>query len=326
MSLGYMIDRVCEYLGYDPVNDRDFVVSMVNRAGREIYEKTDIPGCLREMTVQALSDNHIALPQDIGELRGAKSHYSLQRLDLREMAARYAFNNWPQITNNWAVIKKSPLKQSIENATVPIVVSLGEVCTEDITVTVVGSTQLAKKVTEILLIEAGEDETQLSNAFVDIISINKDIITNANITFTGRNEANTADIELSVLENDKFCVLYTLVDVSKLPFGGDQGTQFRYIDVLFKCQYYDLVENGEEFICPGMDDVIVAKVCEYKYSQEEGGGEKALGFYQKANQLLSQKIENTNGATDKMLVFAPSPYLGLFPRGRGRRYGWWMYQ
>jgi hypothetical protein len=320
MSLSYIIDQVCETSGYDPVNDREFLVVNINRAAKEVYEKTDLPGCLREITVLASAESVIALPHYIGELRAMRSKYTYMKVPLREMAPKYNYKSWLEIWNNWRVLKKSPLKNSIVNASLPIILSLVEVSASDITIRVTGSTLSANRVTEEIIIAAGEDEVQLANNFTDIISITKAEIFDKDITFTGF-DANSAELELSVLYNDQLNALYTLVDVSKLPNGGDNGTNFRYVEVLYKEQFQYLSEDGQEFQCPGYDDAIVCKFLEHFFSSQENGSPQAVGYYKKCNQIISEVTDHTNGASEKEIQFVPNAFLGLYPRfARGRRY------
>jgi hypothetical protein len=313
MSLKYIIDEVCEKCGYDSTDDRELLLRVINRACKEVYEKTDLPGCLREITVLASADNIIALPYYVGELRNARSHYTMQRLQLVEMAARYAFNPWPQLWNNWRVLKKSPLQNCIENSSLPIVISMADVDTVDVTITVIGQTITANRFSEVVTIHAGETSVSLTSEFIDIFSITKNVANNRDITFTGADETG-AELILAVIPNDRVNSLYTLVDVSKLPLGGDMGTSFNYIDVLYKEPLPYLSVDGDEFICSGFDDAISAKVCEYFFSEKADGSQKAIDYYNKCNQIIIQRIEHTNGATEKEMVFAPNGLMGLYPR------------
>ena len=313
MSLSYIIDQVCLECGYNPTNDRTLLLRLINRACQEVYKSTDLPGSLREVTVLAEPNSIVALPNYVGELRSARNHFSLARLTITEMAPKYNFNPWPQLWNNWRVLRKSPIKTCIVNSAIPIFMTMEEADTVAVTVTVTGATTKSSRVSEIAVLEIGETETQLTQQFIEIESITKDVINNNDITLTG-GDADENEIELAVIPNDKLNSLYTIVDVSKLPLGGDVGSQFHYIDVLYKSPLPWLGVDGDEFICQGYDDAIVAKVCEYYYAKQADGSAKAVEYYAKCKQIIADSILHTNGATEKELVFAPNGLLGIYNR------------
>jgi hypothetical protein len=314
MSLSYIIDEFCQKCGYVADDNRELILKIINRAAKEVYEKTDLPGCLMEVTVLATADSLIALPSYVGELRNARAHYTWERLELNEMAARYSFQPWPEIWNKWRVVRKSSIQNCIENASLPIVLTMDEVDDVEVNVTVTGKTESANRVSETATFRAGIDtQVALTTAFTDIYKITKDVVNNYNIYVFGADE-DAAELELAVIPNDRLESLYTLVDVSQLPYGGDQGTTYRYVDVLYKQPLPQLSDDGDEFICPGFDDVIVAKACEYFFATQADGSTKSLEWFAKSAQLLNQRIAHTNGATEKKLVFAPDGMLGLYPK------------
>jgi hypothetical protein len=314
MSLSYIIDEFSEKCGYVVTDNRELVLKIINRAAKEVYEKTDLPGSLMEVTVMVLPDGVVALPYYVGELRNIRAHYTFERLELQELAARYSFQPWAEIWNKWRVVRKSPIQTCIENAALPIVLTMDEVDDVAVSVTITGKTTSANRVSETITFRAGIDtEVALTTPFTDIYKITKDVVNNQNITVTGADE-DSNELVLAVIPNDRLESLYTIVDVSALPYGGDMGTEYRYIDVLYKQPLPQLSDDGDEFICSGFDDVIVAKACEYFFSNQADGSAKAVEWFAKAKQLLNQRISHTNGATEKKLVFAPDGMLGLYPR------------
>lgn len=314
MSLAYIINRVCENCGYQPTDNRALLLSVINRAAKEVYEYTDLPGSLREITVLATAEASIALPAYVGDLRNIRAHYTWERLELNEMAAKYSFQPWPQIWNKWRVLRKSPIQHCIENASVPIVLTMDEVDTAAVSVTVTGKTASSNRLSETVTFEVGETQVSLVNQFTEIDKITKDVVNSFDITLTGADE-DSAELILAVIPNDQLQSLYTIVDVSQLPYGGDNGTTFRYVDVLYKAPLPQLSDDGDEFICDGFDDAIVAKASEFFFSQKSDGGEKALQFYAKCRQIIAQRIASTNGATEKNIVYGPNGMLGLYNRG-----------
>lgn len=312
MSLGTIIEEVCEKCGYDATDDRELLIKIINRACLEIYEFTDLPGSLREITVLASNDSIISLPSNVGALRAIRSHFSLERLTLQELASKYSFQPWAEQWNKWRLIQSGALKTCIVNSALPIYVSMGEIDTSDVVITVTGRTVNSARVSETVTIEAGETETQLSKEFIEIFSITKVSTNNNDVTFTGA-DADGNELELAVIANDQLFSSYLLVDVSLLPYGGDLGTGYRYVDVLYKSKLPYLQDDGDEFICAGFDMAIVCKVCSEFFGNKADGSQKAIEYEAKAQQLISQRINHTNGATEKMLTFAPDGKLSLYP-------------
>lgn len=314
MSLGYILNEVCQKLGYDPTNDRTLLLSFINRAQKEVYESTDLPGCLREMTISALADNTVALPYYIGELRSMRSHYTYEKIELRELSMKYSYEPWSQIWNNWRIVKKSPLLRTIRNAVIPIKLTMANINSVAVAITVTGKTQTASRTTETATFNPGEVEINLANNYLEIYSVTKDAPSNADITFTGLDE-NSALVTLAVLPNDRVVSTYTIVDISMLPAVGDLGSAYRYVDVLFKSPLELLTDDGQEFICGSIyDDAIVSKVCQHVMETIEGMGDKAAAYYAKCNQLIFNTVRHTNGASDKEILMAPQGYFGLYPR------------
>lgn len=314
MSLKYIIDTVCEKLGYDAETQRTLVVAKINRAAKEVYELQDLPGCLREITLEATPELILALPYFIGELRAMRRRESKMKIELLEVSPNYCYNAWPLIWNNWRLLRKSPLQTSIVDASVPITFSMAEVEAEDVTVIVTGATENSARVTEEIIFTAGETEVDAANLFTEIHSITKNEVNTQNITLTG-SDGDGGEVTLAVIPNDRLSSVYTLVDISKLPSNGDvPGSTAWYVEVLYKAPLFYLNNDGDEFICEGFDDAIVYKTCELDFAEKDGGGDKSIGFYQKCNQVIFNRINASNGGTQKELIFAPNQYLGMFPK------------
>lgn len=309
-----MIDKVCEKLGYDPDTDRTLLVSIINSAAKEVYESTDLPGSLREITCLVPPSSIIALPYFVGELRAMRQTNSRDRLGLREMVSRYSFQPWSpdEIWRAWRVMQKSPTKNSIVNAAVPITLSRHAAETDEVSVTIVGATENSARVEEVALFQPADLELQLQTPFIYIHSITKTTPNTFDIVFTGADQLG-APLELAVIPNDRLESTYTIVDVSEYPSGGEVGGSTWYIDVLYKQPLFSLFNDGDTFPCEGFDDAIVYKVLEHEYSEKPDGGQKALGYYEKCNQVINQRVNHSNGTTQKEIIFGPSQYFDLYP-------------
>lgn len=314
MSFKYILDSVSEKLGYDPTDDRDLLTRIINRATREVYESQDLPGSLREITLVVPPDSIIALPRYVGELRAMRERATKAKIELKEMDPRYSYNSWPEIWRNWRILKKSPIQHSIENAAFPIILSMGKVENVAVNITITGATLTSARVTEPLTFLPGTTTVQANNLYIDIHSITKESPNTQNITLTGLT-AQGVSMVLAVIPNDQLDSIYTLADVSMLPMSGDaSGGSARYIEVLYKEPLYYLSNDGDTFICEGFDDAIVYKALEHEYAEKADGGDKAIGFYKKCEQVIFNRVNHSNGASQKEIMFAPNQYFNLFPR------------
>ena len=90
--------------------------------------------------------------------------------------------------------------------------------------------------------------TQLENNFIEVFSITKDVVNNNDITLIGADESGN-ETELAVIPNNRLSAIYTIINVSQLPFGGENGTSYRYVDVLYKEPLSQLSDDGDELLC-----------------------------------------------------------------------------
>lgn len=313
MALRDIINEVCEKCGYDATDDRELLLQVINRACQEVYEITDLPGSLREITVLAQADSLIALPYYVGPLRNIRSHYSLVRLTIQDLTSKYSFYPWQGLWDKWRLVNNSPIQRCIENSALPIVATIDDVDTVAINITITGKTATANRTSEVFTIGVGETEVQISTQFLAIDSITKDAFCNRDVTFTGA-DADGNEIELAVLPNDRLKCEYTIVDVSALPWGGDNGTNYRYVDVLYKSYLPRLNADGDEFICGSQfDKAIVCKVCEEFFGNKADGSDKALDYGVKCQMLIQKTISHQQGETEKRMTFEPNGLLNLYP-------------
>lgn len=312
MALKQILDTFALNTGYDLTSQRAIMLAQINRAAKELYEFTDLPGCLMEIVVVVPPNNIIALPYFVGELRNMRNNYTYQRIELMEMAPRYSYQPWPQIWNNWRIMTKSPIKQSITAAASPLVFTINNPETEVVTIHVEGRTVDSNRISEDVVFEIGDVSVNAVNSFIEIYSLTKNAVNVQDITVTGQ-DASAADVVLAVIPNDKLSALYTIADVSALPNFGNNGTNNQYVDVLYKQPLNTLLNDGDTFPCDGFDDAIAYKALEFEAAVKEDGGGEALGWYRKCEQIMNQRTAHTNGATQKQLIMAPNQYLGLYP-------------
>jgi hypothetical protein len=314
MALKNILDNVARDLGYDVETQRVLMLSYINSAAKEVYESQDLPGCYREITVEVVPELTASLPYYVGELRAMRERSTRAKIELKEMAPRYSYNSWPELWRSWRLVKKSPIQRAIKHAASPITFTIAEVEIVPLNITITGATLNSARVSEVVTILVGEKSVNALNNFTEVHSITKEATNIQNITVTGFDSDGVTVITLAVIPNDRLFSVYTIVDVSQLPVSGDvQGRNARYVDVLYKEPLFVMFNDGDEFPCEGFDDAIVAKTCELVYSGKDGGGDKAIGFYQKTNEIIFNRINSTNGTTQKEITLAPNQYLDLHP-------------
>ncbi len=294
-------------MGVGVVEDAEYLSSWINRAAKEVYESTDLPGSLREQVFKVWPNKQISLPQYVGELRAIREFYYYDKIELNDMRPRYNYNPWPQIWRRWRLKNPKPIMTDIENVS-PLTITI-PIAEPLVIVSIVGQTDNSNRIQENITMDAVSKTT--TNSFIDIISITKNIPSTNNISIV-----DIDNIEISNIANNILAVTYLIADVSELPFVGESPYGEKFVEVLYKERLGLLINDSDEFPCVGFDDVIVYKALELWTSQQQGNELRAAAYFQKAAQVMAARIEHVEGPIQKEMTFGPSGYIGMFPRHR----------
>ena len=116
MSVEYILDRFGKKVGMSPsdTSQRALLLDYLNEAAQELYEQSDMPGCLEEAEFYVQGDKTVALPADVYAIRGIREKAGNNaEWETEALTARYRENNWASDSNKFRVIGYSPLKVSI---------------------------------------------------------------------------------------------------------------------------------------------------------------------------------------------------------------------
>lgn len=302
MSLLYILQGVAAETGgrLDHAESKTALKRLVNRAAKELYESTDLPGSIDELTIEEVTEDQVALPWHLGEIRAVRLHDQKDKIEIRDLRRNYGYINWPEEWLKFRVKNESPLNQSYgDEAPLKFVVEAVE--TPNIVVTVKGPAQGKTSTSETVTINAVDVST--STVFTDTpLYIKKSAISSYDVSIR-----NLDDEEVGFIPNNQLESRFILVDVSTY-FAAD------CLDILYKKRLTPLENDDDEYICPGFDDAIVFKAIELWLTGQPKMEDRAILYFRKCRQVVEDRINHMTGAHQKELTFAPNAFLNLYAR------------
>jgi hypothetical protein len=330
MNLGYVLQQVGYKIGKNPAiaGQRNVLLRFANEAAKELYDISDMAGCLSEQLFNVNNDQTIAFPAHMGEPRAMRRVESQEAISLSQMRPRYNQFNWRDGWKNWRMKGLQTLQQSIHNQSL-LTIKVGVVESPPVVVTVVGSTATADNVSETFTMTSTTMTTV--NSYVNIHSFSKTTVNTQNVYLL--------DIDgnqLSYIPNNFLKAQFQILDISLSPWypnvntinaNGQGITQqvnplFLWVEVLYKKALPWYQNDSDEFPAVGYDNVWVNKCLQLWY-EEQGNVPLAQAMMAKANQTLAQIHENANRGTDDCIAFVQNEQDLINPRvGFGRDWRW----
>lgn len=314
MGLNYILRRVAAEQGL-AIRDltsngpsRNRAVDLINIAAEEVWESTDLPGCLMELIINVTADSEVAIPSFIGELRAMREKSLMHKFTLNDMRPRYQQEPWKQLWRNWRHKGESATQLEITNSAPPILIIPTP---DDTEITIRGATANANDVEDTIVMNAVE--VQATQPFTRIDSISKD----------SRNEFDIQVMDvnsnlLAVLYNNELESRYIIVDVSQYPFGGEGASGERIMELLYKKPFYRMELDSDRFPIPGWDNIIVDKTLQYYNEGQEGKEQRALLYAAKVTKKSAEKVKHKEGGQEHEMQFAENPFYGLTKRPYSR--------
>lgn len=308
MGLDYILRKVSSEAGMmdyaTNANTRTFLVDIINEAAKELYEQTDLPGSLREVYVRAYSEEELALPQFVGQVRAIREntepHVAWHMYGLRP---RYHNKDWPTKWKSWIVKGPSPIQMDVNNSAPPI--ASIPVADNTVSVTIVGATAQSSRIAETVTMSA--TEVSFTSLFVTFDSITKNIVSNHDITIL-----DIEDAELAVIPNDCLESRYLIVDISKYPFLERATSEGRVMEVLYKDRLRPMINDTDIFPIPEYDEMIILKAKQLINEDREGNEQRVLLMDRKLDRALSRKKEDAEGGRTRRINFGQNPYYDLY--------------
>lgn len=317
MSLKYILRRVSSESGLSELSSntdqRKRAIDLVNIAAEEIWEMTDLPGCLEEILVLVAADFMITLPPYVGEIRAAREKSLMHKWTLNDMRPRYQQEPWKQLWRNWRHKGYRAYQLPITNAA-PLLYSIATY--EDVSIVVTGRTGVSNRVSETITFLSPYPTILGTESFIEIESI---------CDPTGNPRTYDISIQdsqetfIAMLYNNEISTRYILLDVSQYPFGGEAAGGERVMEVMYKRKLRRMANDADTF--NGSDDwdnVIVDKVRQLLSEGQEGKEERAILFGQKVRIKAHEKIKHQEGGLEKEVQFTENPFYGLTKRPYSR--------
>jgi len=315
MPLSYIIKQVGDKCGLNPndASQRPVLLRIINEAAVELYQQSDMAGCLEEQYYKVNANQTISLPDYVGQVRAMREADSQIAINLSQMRPRYNQFNWADEWRNWRVKGLQTLQNAITNQSA-LVLTVHAVEEPPITVNISGPTVGSSMAHEIVVMDAVSKTT--TNDFLDVTAFTK--------TTGSKYDVIMSDIDgnrLSAISNDKLKAQYQILDISQAPWiYPNNDLYIGWVEVLYKKALPYLYNDNDEFPAIGYDNVIVNKSLQIYY-EEQNNVQAALAYDSKATRSLAQIHEDANRGTDDVVSMCANPHDALFPRtGFGKDY------
>jgi len=234
-----VITRLASDTGYSPVSQRASLVNLANRAATDIYNTLECNKIYREVTLVVTPNAVVALPNFIGELRGARMHTMDMPFDLQSVGSpRYVSSTWNYRVKNWRDLGESVV-HTVPGQIAPL--TFTSTVVEGKSILISGQTNNAFREQEVLLLNASpKSTTKLFGPRIDQIACmdirSSDIIV-----------ADADGTELATLYNTENKTRYKLIDVSQVFWSSDTIVGESLIDVAYKVKQTRLVNDSDSF-------------------------------------------------------------------------------
>jgi hypothetical protein len=306
MALLDILQRLAADCGYNikDINERDSVVSKINKAALEIYQMTDLPGSLDEQIFNlAVDATEVVLPAHVAEARYGRYVNTQENIQFEHQLNRY---NFPGIYNKACAFKfqrkstscltKTIANQSILKFYMPLPMA------EDIVISIQGPTDRATQCREKVILVSGETEAvSLENFKSPLKSLRKSHITESDIIVY-----DVEDNEIGIIPNNQRYSRHTIWQIQDDTDGLLQIADSS-VEVIYKKAFVPLEEDEDQFLdCDDFDMAVIFKVKEHIAQNDIA----MTLMNKKCNQAVNIAISDKDPGTNiKRISIKPSPYI-----------------
>lgn len=284
---------------------KTLLIQKINDAAKELYDKTDLVGSLREQIFEIdPKEQQISLPWYVDKVRGIRQFDLRHKVELRDMRPRYFHGRWNEVHNlSWRVKGIKPIGLSSDNFG-PLKVKPLLPENEAFKVVITGSTDNSSKVVEELIFNPGDTEKTTTTAFSEfpgIAGIYKDKRTKYDIAIF-----DSDDEQISEIANSELQARFTVVHVSEC---SGIGISNWCCEILYKLKLSPMENAYDDFPCEGYDDAIAWQVLANFYATKEGQEFLAMGYANKSAALILEKDKNAVSGLETEMHFKPNRFL-----------------
>jgi len=319
MSVEYILDRFGKKIGMSPsdTSQRALLLDYLNEAAQELYEQSDMPGCLEEAEFYVQGDKTVALPANVYAIRGIREKSGNNaEWETEALTAHYRENNWASDNNKFRVIGYSPLKVSLPtsiteaaNGTDKLKVRwYGVTTTDDNYEVVVKTTHSESYLVSVtgtavaVSVNATATLANLGVPFTDIVSFTRTNKPTATVGLAQLIDYTDSTVYAEIPSNSMES-RYLIVDVSAFPFSSSAGQDDAHtLQVLYKKALPRLQNDVDEFPAVGYDNILVSK-CMELFLEEQGKVEEAILHDRKATRSLSRRQADLERSQEQKIVF-----------------------
>lgn len=318
MPLGRILYLVGSKMGLDSsqLSQRETMLRFVNEATMELYSQFDPPGSLMEQVVKVNGDQTCSLMNYVGQVRAIREAASMQVWHINQLRPRYNEFNWKDMWRNYRLKDKQALQATVTNQSAGVLTVTG-IEIPPIVVTLTGPIIGATSIQETVTMDAVSKNTV--NNFTDYTAVSKDRVNNYDVVLS--------DVDgklLTTIPNNELFAEYQILDVSSCPWLPQNTSRLdNYVEILFKKKLTYLFNDNDTF--PAYNDydyTIVNKVMQL-WAEEQGKGDIAIAYDQKANRTNARINEDYNRATEDEISLRCNPHDTMLKRigtGLRRRY------
>lgn len=321
--LSSILQYVKEITGIDPAAgtpQRTQALLYVNRAAREIYANTDLPGSLFEREFAISTETQmITLPWYVGEVRGARRPSWDHKIQLVTPQLRHHYKPWRQPSMQWRQMFKTPLIRHMTQAGKLVVTLSVPESSRTITVTIKGQTSTAMQHTETVTFSPGETTKTTTAQFIQaapfgITNIVKSHRTSGDVTITQAADGR----EIAVIANCMLTATNRLIQIHD----GQRSVMYatnEHVEILFKWPFMELIDDTDQFLgTDAYDDAIVWKMREHWHSTRPEEADIAITAAMKCAQQVAAVMNTMESAEEKFILEGENPYERAWYSGRGR--------
>tara|TARA_E500000305_G_scaffold26245_1_gene20253 strand:+ start:3085 stop:4110 length:1026 start_codon:yes stop_codon:yes gene_type:complete len=323
MSVEYILDRFGKKIGMSPsdTSQRGLLLDYLNEAAQELYEQSDMPGCLEEAEFYVQGNKTVAMPADVYAIRGIREKAGTNaEWETEALTARYRENSWETNHNKFRIKGYSPLKISLPtsiteaaNSTNKLIVKTFGITTTSDDFEVVVKTPYSEAflvsvtglsaVTSAISSATNTLAPANNVAITDIISFSRTLEPTATSGLVQLLDYADNTIVYAEILSNSMESRYLIIDVSEFPFSSTAGQDDSHtLQVLYKKTLPRLQNDTDEFPAIGYDNILVSK-CMELFLEEQGKVEEAILHDRKATRSLSRRQADLERSQEQKVVF-----------------------
>jgi len=284
--------------------ERAMLISRINRAAKELYETKNLFGSIFESVFDiGVECNQISLPWYVKTVLGMRYYDGRMAIEFEDIVNRYFQSLNTEIWYlKFRTQEKNSLAREISNQS-QLIFSIPVVESEDINITVIGTTDAASERKEIVNIPAGSLLGNTIGLYKDPVkTIRKDRVTTNDITIK-----DIEDNELGVIPNHLERSEYNIIQIldSTSP---PSNSNMDGIEVIYERPFSPFVNDEDEFVFGDTyDDAIIWKYLEHRSKTPE----QALAYQIKIKQLIANIWQKAKMGVKQKLSFKRGPYFNM---------------